>query len=165
MSGQWEGECNGRRGHFPFTHVRLLDQQNPDEDFSWVWLNSCSYRWEQSQLVFIADDIKTKLGPTLQWYCLDKHSDNLQTPGTQHHHSLSKGHVIQGTTVDNSVSSGRTRPWLEVVMPAYVHVHGSLDLPAAAAGASSAVDVQRTSMALSGPIAYVASSSGNEDQP
>lgn len=50
-------------------------------------------------------------------------------------------------------------------MPAYVHVHGSLDLPAAAAGESSAVDVQRTSMALSGPIAYVASSSGNEDQP
>lgn len=37
-----------------------------------------------------------------KWYCLDKHSDNLQTPGTQHHHSLSKGHVIQGTTVDNS---------------------------------------------------------------
>uniref|UniRef100_G1MZN9 SH3 domain-containing protein n=1 Tax=Meleagris gallopavo TaxID=9103 RepID=G1MZN9_MELGA len=34
MSGQWEGECNGKRGHFPFTHVRLLDQQNPDEDFS-----------------------------------------------------------------------------------------------------------------------------------
>ncbi|CAI5794653.1 adapter molecule crk isoform X1 [Podarcis muralis] len=34
MSGQWEGECNGRRGHFPFTHVRLLDQQNPEEDFS-----------------------------------------------------------------------------------------------------------------------------------
>ncbi|XP_010022075.1 PREDICTED: adapter molecule crk, partial [Nestor notabilis] len=34
VSGQWEGECNGRRGHFPFTHVRLLDQQNPDEDFS-----------------------------------------------------------------------------------------------------------------------------------
>ncbi|KAL8198895.1 UNVERIFIED_CONTAM: hypothetical protein K2H54_029141 [Gekko kuhli] len=34
MSGQWEGECSGRRGHFPFTHVRLLDQQNPEEDFS-----------------------------------------------------------------------------------------------------------------------------------
>ncbi|KAF7244230.1 Adapter molecule crk [Varanus komodoensis] len=34
MSGQWEGECNNRRGHFPFTHVRLLDQQNPEEDFS-----------------------------------------------------------------------------------------------------------------------------------
>lgn len=34
VSGQWEGECNGRRGHFPFTHVRILDQQNPEEDFS-----------------------------------------------------------------------------------------------------------------------------------
>ncbi|XP_027717505.1 adapter molecule crk [Vombatus ursinus] len=34
VSGQWEGECNGKHGHFPFTHVRLLDQQNPDEDFS-----------------------------------------------------------------------------------------------------------------------------------
>lgn len=32
---------------------------------------------------------------------LYKHSDNLQTPGTEHHHSLIKGHVIQGTTVDN----------------------------------------------------------------
>ncbi|KAB0346830.1 hypothetical protein FD754_011687 [Muntiacus muntjak] len=32
--GQWEGECNGKRGHFPFTHVSLLDQQDPDEDFS-----------------------------------------------------------------------------------------------------------------------------------
>ncbi|XP_043910270.1 adapter molecule crk [Protopterus annectens] len=34
VNGQWEGECNGKRGHFPFTHVRLLDQQNPDEEFS-----------------------------------------------------------------------------------------------------------------------------------
>ncbi|XP_042298588.1 adapter molecule crk [Sceloporus undulatus] len=34
MSGQWEGECGSRRGHFPFTHVRLLDQHNPEEDFS-----------------------------------------------------------------------------------------------------------------------------------
>ncbi|XP_078536302.1 adapter molecule crk isoform X1 [Lissotriton helveticus] len=34
VSGQWEGECNNKCGHFPFTHVRLLDQQNPDEDFS-----------------------------------------------------------------------------------------------------------------------------------
>lgn len=31
ISGQWEGEVNGRRGLFPFTHVRLLDAQNPDE--------------------------------------------------------------------------------------------------------------------------------------
>ncbi|XP_043997632.1 adapter molecule crk-like [Gambusia affinis] len=25
VNGQWEGECNGKHGHFPFTHVRLLD--------------------------------------------------------------------------------------------------------------------------------------------
>uniref|UniRef100_A0A3Q4H579 Adapter molecule crk n=1 Tax=Neolamprologus brichardi TaxID=32507 RepID=A0A3Q4H579_NEOBR len=23
VNGQWEGECKGKRGHFPFTHVRL----------------------------------------------------------------------------------------------------------------------------------------------
>ncbi|XP_067864665.1 adapter molecule crk [Heptranchias perlo] len=34
VSGQWEGECKGKQGHFPFTHVRLLDQQNPEEDLS-----------------------------------------------------------------------------------------------------------------------------------
>ncbi|XP_069040258.1 adapter molecule crk [Lepisosteus oculatus] len=34
VNGQWEGECNGKRGHFPFTHVRLLDQQSPEEDLS-----------------------------------------------------------------------------------------------------------------------------------
>ncbi|XP_026988697.1 adapter molecule crk-like [Tachysurus fulvidraco] len=27
VNGQWEGECKGKKGHFPFTHVRLLDQQ------------------------------------------------------------------------------------------------------------------------------------------
>uniref|UniRef100_A0A3P8SW21 Adapter molecule crk n=1 Tax=Amphiprion percula TaxID=161767 RepID=A0A3P8SW21_AMPPE len=26
VNGQWEGECKGKRGHFPFTHVRLLEQ-------------------------------------------------------------------------------------------------------------------------------------------
>ncbi|KAJ8286539.1 hypothetical protein GJAV_G00040330 [Gymnothorax javanicus] len=31
ISGQWEGEVNGRRGHFPFTHVKIIDPQNPDE--------------------------------------------------------------------------------------------------------------------------------------
>ncbi|XP_028829178.1 crk-like protein [Denticeps clupeoides] len=31
ISGQWEGEVNGRRGLFPFTHVKLLDGQNADE--------------------------------------------------------------------------------------------------------------------------------------
>ncbi|KAL4647552.1 adapter molecule crk-like [Arapaima gigas] len=34
VNGQWEGECKGRRGHFPFTHVRLLDQQNPEDELS-----------------------------------------------------------------------------------------------------------------------------------
>lgn len=31
ISGQWEGEVNGRRGHFPFTHVKIVDPLNPDE--------------------------------------------------------------------------------------------------------------------------------------
>jgi len=38
-------------------------------------------------------------------------------------------------------------------------------LLAAAVGESSNVDVTKTYVALSGPIAYVASSSGNERQP
>ncbi|XP_041863702.1 adapter molecule crk-like [Melanotaenia boesemani] len=32
MNGQWEGECKGKRGHFPFTHIRLLEQQHADEE-------------------------------------------------------------------------------------------------------------------------------------
>ncbi|KAL6098434.1 crk [Pungitius sinensis] len=32
VNGQWEGECKGKRGHFPFTHVRLLEPQNPDDE-------------------------------------------------------------------------------------------------------------------------------------
>uniref|UniRef100_A0A3Q0S3M1 Adapter molecule crk n=1 Tax=Amphilophus citrinellus TaxID=61819 RepID=A0A3Q0S3M1_AMPCI len=32
VNGQWEGECKGKRGHFPFTHVRLLEQHNPDDE-------------------------------------------------------------------------------------------------------------------------------------
>lgn len=31
INGQWEGEVNGRRGLFPFTHVKIIDAQNPDE--------------------------------------------------------------------------------------------------------------------------------------
>ncbi|CAL8360293.1 unnamed protein product [Merluccius merluccius] len=34
VNGQWEGECKGKRGHFPFTHVKLLDQHNPEEELS-----------------------------------------------------------------------------------------------------------------------------------
>ncbi|XP_062844669.1 adapter molecule crk-like [Trichomycterus rosablanca] len=32
VNGQWEGECRGKKGHFPFTHVRLLDQQQPEDE-------------------------------------------------------------------------------------------------------------------------------------
>ncbi|KAM4726811.1 adapter molecule crk-like [Anableps anableps] len=32
VNGQWEGECKGKHGHFPFTHVRLLEQQHPDDE-------------------------------------------------------------------------------------------------------------------------------------
>lgn len=39
ISGQWEGEVNGRRGLFPFTHVKILDPQNPDES---EWSGPCS---------------------------------------------------------------------------------------------------------------------------
>ncbi|XP_046892369.1 adapter molecule crk [Hypomesus transpacificus] len=34
VNGQWEGECKGKRGHFPFTHVKLLDQHHPEEELS-----------------------------------------------------------------------------------------------------------------------------------
>ncbi|TRY93914.1 hypothetical protein DNTS_035524 [Danionella cerebrum] len=34
VNGQWEGECKGKQGHFPFTHVRLLDQHNPEDELS-----------------------------------------------------------------------------------------------------------------------------------
>ncbi|XP_078409942.1 crk-like protein [Cetorhinus maximus] len=32
ISGQWEGEVNGRQGLFPFTHVQIIDPQNPEEN-------------------------------------------------------------------------------------------------------------------------------------
>ncbi|XP_056267366.1 adapter molecule crk-like [Pseudoliparis swirei] len=32
VNGQWEGECKGKQGHFPFTHVRLLEQHHPDDE-------------------------------------------------------------------------------------------------------------------------------------
>ncbi|XP_068440862.1 adapter molecule crk [Clinocottus analis] len=34
VNGQWEGECKGKRGHFPFTHVKLLEQHNAEEELS-----------------------------------------------------------------------------------------------------------------------------------
>jgi len=32
INGQWEGEIAGRNGHFPFTHVKFIDPDCPDED-------------------------------------------------------------------------------------------------------------------------------------
>ncbi|KAL0994626.1 hypothetical protein UPYG_G00125070 [Umbra pygmaea] len=32
VNGQWEGECKGKHGHFPFTHVRLLDLQQQEDE-------------------------------------------------------------------------------------------------------------------------------------
>ncbi|KAJ7996871.1 hypothetical protein DPEC_G00223010 [Dallia pectoralis] len=32
VNGQWEGECKTKRGHFPFTHVRLLDLQQTEDE-------------------------------------------------------------------------------------------------------------------------------------
>ncbi|CAO2631064.1 Crk-like protein [Lemmus lemmus] len=32
INGQWEGEVNGRKGLFPFTHVKIFDPQNPDDN-------------------------------------------------------------------------------------------------------------------------------------
>lgn len=29
INGQWEGELNGKKGHFPFTHVEFVEE---DED-------------------------------------------------------------------------------------------------------------------------------------
>lgn len=31
INGQWEGELNGKVGHFPFTHVEFIDSDNPEE--------------------------------------------------------------------------------------------------------------------------------------
>lgn len=31
INGQWEGEVNGRKGLFPFTHVKITDPQNPED--------------------------------------------------------------------------------------------------------------------------------------
>lgn len=33
INGQWEGELNGKTGHFPFTHVEFIERDNQNEDF------------------------------------------------------------------------------------------------------------------------------------
>lgn len=30
INGQWEGELNGKTGHFPFTHVEFMDSEMND---------------------------------------------------------------------------------------------------------------------------------------
>lgn len=30
INGQWEGELNGKVGHFPFTHVEFVESENHD---------------------------------------------------------------------------------------------------------------------------------------
>lgn len=30
INGQWEGELNGKTGHFPFTHVEFVDSEMND---------------------------------------------------------------------------------------------------------------------------------------
>ena len=30
INGQWEGELNGKTGHFPFTHVEFVDKDVED---------------------------------------------------------------------------------------------------------------------------------------
>lgn len=32
LDGQWEGELNGKIGHFPFNHVEFIDTENPEEE-------------------------------------------------------------------------------------------------------------------------------------
>lgn len=32
INGQWEGEVNGKTGHFPFTHVEFLDDEPAPND-------------------------------------------------------------------------------------------------------------------------------------
>lgn len=32
INGQWEGELNGKTGHFPFTHVDFIDNETAEEE-------------------------------------------------------------------------------------------------------------------------------------
>ncbi|XP_078599984.1 crk-like protein [Branchiostoma floridae x Branchiostoma japonicum] len=32
LNGQWEGELDGKVGHFPFTHVKVIDPNDPDDN-------------------------------------------------------------------------------------------------------------------------------------
>lgn len=40
INGQWEGELKGKTGHFPFTHVEFIEQENHHQSN-----NSVSDEW------------------------------------------------------------------------------------------------------------------------
>lgn len=45
INGQWEGELNGRKGHFPFTHVEFVDDCDLGNNCGEVRLNSANNDW------------------------------------------------------------------------------------------------------------------------
>ncbi|KAH8406410.1 hypothetical protein KR222_005845 [Zaprionus bogoriensis] len=49
INGQWEGEINGRKGHFPFTHVEFIDNCDQSNTCVEVQLNSTSTDWVEPQ--------------------------------------------------------------------------------------------------------------------
>ncbi|XP_017853526.1 adapter molecule Crk isoform X2 [Drosophila busckii] len=49
INGQWEGELNGRRGHFPFTHVEFVDDCDLRNNCSDIRLNSGNSDWAEQQ--------------------------------------------------------------------------------------------------------------------
>ena len=40
MNGNWEGELNGKTGHFPFTHVEFMEDQSMNGDHSTALSNN-----------------------------------------------------------------------------------------------------------------------------
>lgn len=49
INGQWEGELNGRKGHFPFTHVEFLDACELSNNCVDLRLNSANNDWAEQQ--------------------------------------------------------------------------------------------------------------------
>ncbi|SPP89054.1 adapter molecule Crk [Drosophila guanche] len=45
INGQWEGELNGRKGHFPFTHVEFVDDCDLGNNCGEVRLNIANNDW------------------------------------------------------------------------------------------------------------------------
>lgn len=49
INGQWEGELNGRKGHFPFTHVEFVDDSELSNNCADIRINSASNDWTEQQ--------------------------------------------------------------------------------------------------------------------